>query len=139
MDEPSDLWSAARRDATARSAEMLAFYRLLRETGELGNKRLLAVRCRRGRCLLLDIFQTPVGPAVCVPRVKFSESRNASTSPAARETRTTDGQRRWNEHADLLEVAGNGWTLSCDHALDRPLMLAELQNALARHEREMLI
>lgn len=109
-----------------RTASALALHRQMDATGELARLTLLEYRCRSHGCLLARVFTTPVGPAVYKPQHRYSPGRNARTAAAARERLTTDGERRWVESADLLDVdppPGLGVELwvNCDHLLDHAL------------------
>ena len=101
---PDDIGSRLLAGMTERQERCLHIYRLLRQAGQLERRRLLAYRCPR-RCLLLDVFPTPYGPGVFLPAFRLSPEQNMDTSPQARAERTTDGDRRWVERADVLMAA----------------------------------
>jgi len=106
-----------------RGSSALAVYRLARESRQLGGKRgkrMRAFRCATGGCLLLDVFDTPEGLAVFHPAVRLSPDQNDDTDLEARAERTSDGERRWVEHADLLRD-GVEYALTCEHALNWPI------------------
>lgn len=109
-----------------RKQSALALYRAMKATGMLRRAMLIEYRCPTPRgCLLLGIFATPHGPAWYTPPFKFSPERNARTSPEARSERTTDGDRRWRDRADLLDTE-DPWedlALYCDHTLNTLLPL----------------
>ena len=94
----------------------LVMYRIHRDSQALEKYRLLTYRCHR-RCLLLDVFRTPAGPAVYFPPFKLSPEQNERSAPDARTERTSDGVRRWVERAELLSVFRSGLylELNCDH------------------------
>jgi len=120
-------------DMVNRQKSALVMYRVHREAGVLDKYRLLTYRCPR-RCLLLDVFRTPAGSAVYFPPVKLSPDHNTETAEAARIERTTDGERRWVERADMLAALGNGprlppLHLNCDHTRSS-LALDDIHEAL---------
>jgi len=81
---------------------------------------LLDYRCR-DNCLLLYCWQSPAGRLVYLPQYKLSPNLNARTSvPAARQKRTSDGDRRWLDRVTTLAEftmlgAAGGAALKCDH------------------------
>jgi hypothetical protein len=99
-----------------RQKSALAMYRVHREARTLDQYRLVTYRCPR-RCLLLDVFRTPAGPAVYFPPFKLSEEHNQRTAEDARIERTSDGVRRWIERAEMLAIFKSGLylELNCDH------------------------
>lgn len=126
-----------------REQSALAMYRAWRDSDDLGARRVVSYRCRAEGCLLLDVFSTPVGSAVYKPAFRFSPNRNDATHPQARATRTSDGDRRWVETADLLDSdppAGLGveyWT-QCDHVLDHPLPAERVVSDCATRRGEVI-
>ncbi len=123
-----------------RRRSALALYLQARAIDDLFKIRLVSYRCTAARCLLLDIFTTPAGPAIYFPPVRLSPSRNVNTSPAARLSRTTDKDRRWVEHADLM-LAGDEWTyyLDCDHVAQFELASSDARMDVTRRTAEVLV
>lgn len=142
LDDARDLAAGFRN----RTASALAVHRQLDAAGMLSEHTLLEYRCHASRrgCLLLRVFDTPVGPAVYKPPFRLSPDKNAGTHPAARAARTTDGERRWDANADLLDVdppadAGVELWVSCDH-VHRYSIPSERVNAdLAGHRGGVII
>ena len=126
-----------------RMRDTLAVYRVMAASGTTAKNRITVYRCATHRCLLLDVFNTPAGPAIYFPLARRSPERNATTAPAARETRTTDGDRRWVEHADLLDFYHQGedyeFKVSCDHVLEHVLPADDVRQAMARRTPEILV
>lgn len=104
----------------SRTTSALALYRLARASDALETVRLVTYRCAERGCLLLDVYDTPAGPASYVPPVKYSRGNNErSTDATARSKRTSDDeQRRWVEHADLVLPEPLEYWVSCDHLLN---------------------
>lgn len=139
--EPFGLDDAkALRDGTrARQTSSLALYRLARVAGTLGDVVVTSFRCAQARCLLLDIFHTPVGLAAYKPPVRFSPEHNSGTDPGARVERTTDGDRRWVESADLLLPDHLEYWVSCDHILNAVITAEQASEAATRRTATVLI
>lgn len=104
------------------SAEVLAYYRLLKAQKQLTGTLLAEYRCGApDGHLLLHIFQTPPGPAFYQPHYKLSRGRSLATSTEeARLKNTRDGDHDWNEQAGLLAASANV-LLNCDHVTDYSL------------------
>lgn len=142
LDDARDLAAGLRN----RTASALAIHRQLDAVGMLRERTLLEYRCdssRRG-CLLLRVFETPVGPATYKPPVRFSPAKNANTHPAARAALTTDGDRRWEASADLLDVdppAGTGVELwvSCDHVHQYAIPSERVNADLRKHRGGVVV
>lgn len=131
----------ATADARSREQSALAMYLLAKQAGLTENNRILIYRCRAHRCLLLDVFLTVAGPAIYFPTTRFSPSANEKSAKAAKIERTTDGDRRWIDHADLMLDGANRqkYWLSCDHVRDHQVGGGEIREAMARHETEILV
>lgn len=103
-----------------RQQSALVVYRIARTTGTLYAGRnpvvLASWRCSPRGCLLLDVFQiVGVGLAAYTPPFRQSPELNEETAPTARAQRTSDGERRWVERADVLLPDELEYWLSCDH------------------------
>jgi hypothetical protein len=123
-----------------RKSSALALYRLMRANGQLSKSRILEYRCRARGCQLLDVFETPAGAAAYKPAFRLSPGRNESSSPEARATRTSDGDRRWEETADLLMPSPLEYWVTCDHVLNYPLPAARVAaDSAARRGQIMLL
>ena len=123
-----------------RQEDFLKLYRLLRKARPPRRGPVRYV-CRTHRCLLLDVFDTPAGPAAYIPAVKNS-TRYVETSadPEARQQRTTDNERRrWAERADLLLHDQLEYWVSCDHVLNEPLSGRRVRLDCERHAGVVLI
>ena len=135
----ADQWRSMYEVMKHETQSALALYRVMEATGDTARNRILAYRCAAHRCLLLDIFNTPQGPAAYIPRHRLSPEQNASTAESARSTRTVDGERRWVEHADLLMSDGMQYWLNCDHTLNRELTPETVRADIARHADQVLL
>ena len=62
----------------SRTKSVLAMYRVHRDSGTLDQYRMVTYRCPR-RCLLLDVYQTPGGPAVYFPPFELSAEETKPT------------------------------------------------------------
>jgi hypothetical protein len=84
-------------------------------TAEIAKRSVLVYRCARG-CALLCVLVVDGRRFGYKPAVKRSTDLNERNSaPAARETKTTDGDRRWRPYPFPMSAAG-GWLLAeCDH------------------------
>lgn len=129
-----------------RESDALALHHNLQATGDLQRHTLIEYRCSTDRhCLLLRVFRTPYGrPAFYKPPFRLSPKRNASTSPAARARRTSDGDRRWIESADLVDLGapdglGLELWLNCDHVSDYPLPAVALERDLATRRKKITL
>lgn len=132
--------AAALRDGMqTRQSSALALYRLARTAGTLSDVVVTSFRCSQARCLLLDVFNTPVGLAAFIPAIKYSDARNAATAHEARGRRTSDGERRWVEHADLLLPDYLEYWVSCDHVLDARVTGEDARLAATRREATVLL
>jgi hypothetical protein len=136
----SELNDALRADhAGARdlNQHFLALYRLMAERGALDGARQVEYRCRRARCLLARVCETPMGPFVYQPAFRYSREA------AARQT--ADGQQARPERAYALSddpVLG-GLPVVCPHhhaAVAAETVHADLAAAKAtgRVERRLL-
>lgn len=127
-----------------RETSAMALHRSMEASGSLPRHTRLEYRCRQGGCLLVRVFDTPAGPAIYKPAFRYSPGRNTGTHPNARERLTTDGDRRWQESADLLDIdppSGLGvelWT-NCDHLLDHPLPSERINADLAGDTRVIML
>lgn len=131
--------AALRDDYEKRPAELLALYEKMRETGDLNRNRLVSYRCQKG-CLLLDVFLTPRGPASYKPPFSYSPKANEVTSPDARATRTTDGERRWVANVDLVLPPPLEYWLSCKHVHNLVHMAERVHSDLTeRHQKPIII
>lgn len=131
-------------DMVSRTQSALTIYRLNREARRLERARILSYRCNAARCLLLDVFATPAGPAAYLPPFRYSPNTNETSDPQARAELATD-ERRWAERADLLSAMPPNtrrpfeYWLTCDHVLHYSLSAEQLRQDLTRHAREVLI
>ena len=84
-------------------------------TAEIAKQSVLVYRCARG-CALLCVLVVDGRSFGYKPAVKRSTELNERNSvQAARETKTTDGERRWRSYPFPMSAAG-GWLLAeCDH------------------------
>lgn len=128
----------------SRQQSALALHRALSSApGSACSASLLTYRCRKHRCLLLDVFNTPVGLAIYWPPFKLSPEHNERTADSARIERTSDGQRRWVERADLLrsiDARGMFLEMNCDHVSRHPRTADEIREDVRRHAKgEVLI
>ncbi|MGI9083988.1 MAG: hypothetical protein ACR2FE_01695 [Aeromicrobium sp.] len=123
-----------------RKQQALALHRALRGDSGVATNSLLVYRCKR-RCLLLDIYNTPVGLAFYLPPFKLSPEENVQTDEDARIERTSDGVRRWIERADLLDSIRHPLflKLNCDHVRRHPVTEAEIRAAVRRAEAEIVV
>ena len=133
-------------DQFERTRSALALYRWALDAGMIKSLRILTYRHRvtKRRCLLADVFTTPAGPAVYIPPVRLSPDANIVTDADARIERTSDGDRRWVEHADLLMPPGPAnhpleYWLSCDHLQNHVVPAADVHAAMKRGDREILV
>jgi hypothetical protein len=112
MDNLAELFQESER----RRAQVTAYYRVLKEAKKLNNVLVSSYYCDDGGgCLLLHIFQTPIGLAFFLPKYKLSRAENESSSNAeGRANNTDDGDRKWTFQSDALPASGN-LTLNCDH------------------------
>ena len=129
-----------------RTASALVIHRQLEAAGMLRQRTRLEYRCRSNRrgCLLLRVFDTPAGPAVYKPPVRYSPAKNAYTHPDARAKNTTDGDRRWEASADLLDTdppAGAGVELwvSCDHVHNYVIPSERVNADLRKHSGGVIV
>ena len=102
---------------------LLAVYDRLLAAGRLRQVLLVELRCSSG-CLLLHCFSTMHGRVVVKPGYKQSRKVSAKANPKAVQSRTTDGERRWQRTAWLLEEMlpdNNNFSVSCGHVHLRPL------------------
>lgn len=120
--------------AKTRPVEMVALYETMKKTGELTRNRLVSYRCSKG-CLLLDVYQTPDGPAAYRPGFKYSPQANEATSPAARLTRTTDGDRRWVANADMVLSPPLSYLLACNHVQQLTLEAVTVHTDLGKRAK----
>lgn len=113
---------------------------------------LAKYRCKARGCELLTCWQTPLGRLVYQPHFKLSPARNEATSvPAARAKRTTDGNRRWvSVIVDLDQLLGFanadmtvGLEIKCDHIIPRLVpvvdLVTEVEQATPGHPRRIII
>lgn len=127
-----------------RQQSALAVHRSMVASGSLARHTRLEYRCHDHGCCLARVFDTPKGPAVYKPSFRYSPERNENTAPTARQRETLDGERRWREQADLLDVdppAGQGveYWLNCDHLLNHPLRSEQINADLLRDTRVIVL
>ncbi len=93
---------------------------------------LLEWRCLSNGCLLIHVWQSPMGPLYWIPHYKVSKKRNAERSVAsARAKNTLNGDNIWKPRAgSLWELREWGESLAvslqCDHLEDRAFSAAAL-------------
>ncbi len=84
-------------------------------TAEVARRATLVYRCPQG-CTLLCVFRYDGRLFGYKPAVKMSDAVNQANSvPAARATKTIDGDRRWRPYAFPLSRAGGPMATDCDH------------------------
>ena len=127
-----------RDDYETRPAELLALYERMKHTGQLDRNHLVSYRCKKG-CLLLDVFLSPRGPASYKPPFKNSPQANEETHPAARATRTTDGERRWVANVDLVLSPPLEYWLNCHHLPKKVYTAEEVHADLARRPKKPIM
>ena len=82
---------------------------------EVARRAVLVYRCPRG-CTLLCVFVVGGRRFGYKPAVKLSDEVNRANSvPAARATKTSDGDRRWRAYAFPLSLAGGNMAADCNH------------------------
>ncbi len=127
-----------RRATDSVSAELAAYYDLLKRSKRLKQVLVAVCKCQR-RCTLLHVYQTPRGLAFHQPRHRLSPGLNDRTSnTAGRAKNTEDGDHKWRRTDGMMSQAVN-LNLNCDHVAEHLLEFDSLEMGTPGRAAETII